>query len=83
MVDVIRAWRDEKYYRSLNAEQRQALPDHPAGLMDLSDDDIRQVFGGSGSSNTDCSKPLIGCSAGAACNPSYSTTACNTYACCG
>lgn len=78
MVDVIRAWRDEKYYRSLSAEQRQALPDHPAGLIELNDSDIRQVFGGSGSSNTDCSKPIIACGG----EPSAASTICITYACC-
>ncbi len=81
MVDVIRAWRDEKYYRSLTSEQQQALPANPAGLIELSDDDIRQVFGGSGSTNTDCSHPAIGCSNVPTCNPSMATTMCNTYAC--
>lgn len=41
MVDVIRAWKDEKYYRSLTDEQRQSLPAHPAGLIELTDNDIR------------------------------------------
>jgi mersacidin/lichenicidin family type 2 lantibiotic len=62
MVDVIRAWKDEEYYLSLNAEQRQALPAHPAALIELSDADLRVAFGGSGSTNTDCSHPRIGCS---------------------
>jgi len=79
MVDVIRAWKDEKYYRSLTAEQRQSLPENPAGLIELADSDIRQVFGGSGSTNTDCSKPRIACGGG---EPSASTTLCTTYACC-
>jgi mersacidin/lichenicidin family type 2 lantibiotic len=82
MVDVIRAWRDEKYYLSLTSEQRQALPAHPAGLIELSDDDIRQVFGGSGSTNTDCSHPVLACSNVPLCNISAATTVCNTFACC-
>ncbi len=82
MIDVIRAWKDERYYLSLTTEQRQGLPAHPAGLMDLSDDDLRQASGGSGSTNTDCSKPHIACSNVSACDPSCFTTACSTYACC-
>ncbi len=82
MVDVIRAWRDEKYYRSLTAEQQQSLPAHPAGLIELTDNDIRQVFGGSGSTNTDCSKPRIACSGGNCGEPSAASTICVTYACC-
>jgi len=82
MVDVIRAWRDEKYYRSLTPEQQQSLPAHPAGLIELTDNDIRQVFGGSGSSNTDCSKPRAACSGGGCLEPSAASTICVTYACC-
>jgi len=82
MVDVIRAWKDEKYFRSLTPSQREALPAHPAGLIELSDNDIRQVFGGSGSTNTDCSHPAIGCSNVLSCNPSAFTTMCSTFACC-
>jgi len=82
MVDVIRAWKDEKYYRSLTAEQRQSLPEKPAGLIELADSDIRQVFGGSGSTNTDCSKPRLSCTNASTCNISIESTICNTYGCC-
>jgi mersacidin/lichenicidin family type 2 lantibiotic len=68
MVDVIRAWKDEEYLNSLTDRQRQSLPSHPAGLIELSDDDLQQAFGGSGSTNTDCSHPAIGCSKVSACN---------------
>ena len=60
-VDTIRAWKDEEYFLSLTEEQRAALPANPAALIDISDNDLRSVFGGSGSSNTDCSKPRIAC----------------------
>jgi mersacidin/lichenicidin family type 2 lantibiotic len=45
-VDIIRAWKDEEYFLSLTEEQRAALPANPAALIDLSDDDLRSVFGG-------------------------------------
>jgi mersacidin/lichenicidin family type 2 lantibiotic len=83
MVDILRAWKDETYYLSLTDRERQSLPAHPAGLIELSDDELRLAFGGSGSTNTDCSHPRIGCTAGPGCNgPSAPTTACTTYACC-
>jgi mersacidin/lichenicidin family type 2 lantibiotic len=61
-IDIIRAWKDEEYYLSLTEEQRASLPANPAAAIELSDADLRGVFGGSGSSNTDCSFPRIACS---------------------
>ncbi len=71
MINVSRAWKDEEYYSSLTEEQRKSLPAHPAGLIEISDDDLRQAFGGSGSTNTDCSHPAIGCSNVSACNVTF------------
>jgi mersacidin/lichenicidin family type 2 lantibiotic len=45
-VDIIRAWKDEEYRRSLTEEQRAALPAHPAGLVELSDEQLTAVNGG-------------------------------------
>lgn len=39
-ADVIRAWRDEEYRLSLSAEQRAALPQHPAGEVELCDEEM-------------------------------------------
>lgn len=38
--DIIRAWRDEEYRLSLSAEERAALPQHPAGEIELYDEDM-------------------------------------------
>ena len=43
--DVIRAWKDADYRESLSAEDRAALPNHPAGLVDLSDAELELVRG--------------------------------------
>jgi mersacidin/lichenicidin family type 2 lantibiotic len=43
--DVIRAWKDADYRESLSAEDRAALPNHPAGLVDLSDAELEMVRG--------------------------------------
>ena len=43
---IIRAWRDEEYLLSLSEELRALLPEHPAGLFELTDEDLEQVAGG-------------------------------------
>lgn len=45
-VDVIRAWKDEAYRLSLTEEQRAALPENPAGMIELNDIDLAAVAGG-------------------------------------
>ena len=50
--DVIRAWKDEMYRRSLSAEQRAALPAHPIGAMELDDAQLDAV---AAATNGDCS----------------------------
>ncbi len=40
-TDVIRAWKDPLYRATLSEEQQAALPHHPAGLTELSDDQLR------------------------------------------
>ncbi len=43
---IIRAWKDADYRESLSAEERAALPEHPAGPIALTDEDLGQVAGG-------------------------------------
>lgn len=40
-VDIVRAWRDPRYRRSLSAEQMQRLPGNPAGPTDLTGDELK------------------------------------------
>jgi mersacidin/lichenicidin family type 2 lantibiotic len=44
-VDVVRAWKDAKYRRSLSSEQLADLPLNPAGRVELSDDKMRNASG--------------------------------------
>jgi mersacidin/lichenicidin family type 2 lantibiotic len=44
-LDVIRAWRDPHYRRSLSADELARLPENPAGLIELSDDELRSAGG--------------------------------------
>ena len=40
-TDVIRAWKDPLYRATLSEEEQAALPLNPAGVADLSDDQLR------------------------------------------
>lgn len=44
--DIIRAWRDAEYYQSLSESERAQLPAHPAGLTELTDEDLDGIAGG-------------------------------------
>lgn len=39
-IDVIRAWKDEKYRLSLTPEELAQLPPNPAGTVELADEDL-------------------------------------------
>lgn len=45
-IDIVRAWKDEEYRSSLSESQRAELPDNPAGLIELSESDLRDAAGG-------------------------------------
>ena len=49
---VIRAWKDAEYRNSLTAAQRAQLPEHPAGLIELTCEELTAVDGSSGSKVT-------------------------------
>ena len=44
-LDVIRAWKDPHYRRSLSAAELARLPENPAGLIELTDDELRMAGG--------------------------------------
>ena len=46
LQEIIRAWTDEDYRLSLDATKRAQLPAHPAGLIELDDDELVHVGGG-------------------------------------
>jgi mersacidin/lichenicidin family type 2 lantibiotic len=53
-IDIIRAWKDEEFRNSLSEEQKAQLPDNPAGLVELADEDLNAVAGGCGSGGFIC-----------------------------
>ncbi len=46
-VDIVRAWKDPLYRTSLTAEERDRLPGHPSGLMELEDELLKSAAAGS------------------------------------
>lgn len=47
-IDIVRAWTDETYRRSLPAGALAQLPTHPAGQIELLDADLAAICGGVG-----------------------------------
>ena len=45
-VNVVRAWKDEEYRLSLTEAERAALPENPAGLIELAEAELGQAAGG-------------------------------------
>jgi mersacidin/lichenicidin family type 2 lantibiotic len=43
--EIIRAWKDEDYRLSLSEAELSALPEHPAGLVQVSDAEMGAVAG--------------------------------------
>ena len=48
-IDVIRAWRDPEYRASLRADD---VPSHPAGLVELTDEELVAASGLAGGAQT-------------------------------
>lgn len=45
---IIRAWKDDEYRESLSASDRALVPDHPSGLIELSDAQLGAAGGEEG-----------------------------------
>ena len=43
---TIRAWKSRAYRNSLSEEERQQLPEHPSGLVELDDHTLNTAMGG-------------------------------------
>lgn len=44
--DVIRMWKNELYRHSLSEEERSQLPGNPVGELEITDTDLRYIYGG-------------------------------------
>ena len=53
-TDVIRAWKDPVYRATLSEEEQAALPHHPSGLTELSDEQLVTMNGGTSTTAPNC-----------------------------
>ena len=44
--NIIRAWKDQDYFDSLSQEESSLLPENPAGMLELSDEEMNLIVGG-------------------------------------
>lgn len=56
---VVRAWKDEDYRSSLSESESSLMPQNPAGMVELSDSDLRRVTGGWAASTCICDTRII------------------------
>jgi mersacidin/lichenicidin family type 2 lantibiotic len=52
IVDIIRAWEDPEYRKSLSPEQRAKLPANPVGEIELTEDELTAIMGGDDSNTS-------------------------------
>ncbi len=78
---IIRAWKDEAFRDSLDASQRESLPENPAGLVELSEEDLGQADGGTG---WVCAVTVTIIASCPACTQTVNCGSCQmaTYGCC-
>jgi mersacidin/lichenicidin family type 2 lantibiotic len=70
-LDLIRAWKDEEYRSSLTEAQRAQLPDNPAGIIELTDEEMATVHGGLMTLNRLCIRlavSIAACTRGKGCD---------------
>lgn len=74
---IVRAWKDRQYSHSLSQEMRCQLPEHPAGTLELLDEEMELILGGNRrrciSQPKCCPNPTIGkkCSKQSKCRRNY------------
>jgi mersacidin/lichenicidin family type 2 lantibiotic len=59
---IIRAWKDETYRRSLSEAQRTALPENPAGRVDLDEltaAELAEIAGGYSIQTAGCTREVL------------------------
>jgi mersacidin/lichenicidin family type 2 lantibiotic len=60
--EIERAWKDGRYRASLTEAERQELPDHPSGLVEIPDPLLDSVAGGTSGFPCGAASLLISCS---------------------
>jgi len=80
-MDIIRAWKDEEFRRSLSEAQRRGLPAHPAGMIELTDAELENVAAGAKNQTRTCPTHW-NCSRPGGCNSNGTGGGCTKLACC-
>src|SRR5437016_5048778 len=52
-IDIVRAWKDPEYLKSLTPEQRAMLPENPTGPPPASEEELKEIVGGLSLASTD------------------------------
>lgn len=60
-IDVVRAWKDVDYRNSLTETEKSQIPDHPSGLIDLTDEEMTIMSGGCPTCGNPFHTPIIQC----------------------
>jgi mersacidin/lichenicidin family type 2 lantibiotic len=80
-LDIIRAWKDEEYRLGLTPTEMEAIPVHPAGLVELVDGDLFLIAGSKDAVPDATARILtMGCCAGFTVDPS-ACGLCTWYTC--
>jgi mersacidin/lichenicidin family type 2 lantibiotic len=69
-IDIVRAWKDAEYRESLSSEELALVPAHPAGEVELAEEDLLSVMGdacNNSACNVTCLLLVTGCVAASAC----------------
>ena len=45
-TNIISAWRDQDAFQNLSDEEKNSLPNHPAGVVEVAAEDLIHVVGG-------------------------------------
>jgi mersacidin/lichenicidin family type 2 lantibiotic len=53
-TEIVRAWKDPLYRASLSPEELAQVPAHPAGVVELRDDQLKRASGGVLTTAFDC-----------------------------
>ena len=72
--DIIRAWQDEEFRDSLSEDQQAALPDNPAGLVALNEDELNAINTAAAATSWPCVGGTIAITEFASCAPTCEET---------
>lgn len=75
-LNIVRYWKDEEYRLSLADSERQAVPDSPAGAIEVSDFELDSAVGASTEHLL-----TIGCCSGLTTDPGFCSFGCPSVQC--